>query len=153
MRLRRSSKLMYYDPLTIIVAPTAGGKAQGSIYLDDEHTLAHETTSAFIHRKLTFENNVLTCSAAFLSTNSGTAGSGIVLSSSGSRFRPPNTIERVEIAGQDKVPKRIVLRVKGQEQNKQGEELVGMCDTVRKVITVKKPDCFVADDWTITFEF
>jgi mannosyl-oligosaccharide alpha-1,3-glucosidase len=152
MRLRRSSKLMYFDPFTLVVAPTAAGKAHGTLYLDDEHTLAHENVGAFVHRAFTFENNVLTCSAA-PAANSGAAGSGVVLASnSKAEYRPPNTVERIEFAGQEKGPKKIILRTKGQTQGP-GQELVGLFDPARKVITVKKPDSLVADDWTITLEF
>ena len=42
MRLRRSSKLMFFDPLTLVVAPSDEGRAEGRLYLDDEISMAHE---------------------------------------------------------------------------------------------------------------
>jgi len=55
MRLRRSSKLMFFDPFTLTVCPSAvSGGAQGEVYLDDEHSLAHQTVAAFSVRALTY---------------------------------------------------------------------------------------------------
>jgi len=54
MRLRRSSKLMFYDPITLVVAPSsqAHGEqtATGLLYLDDEYSLAHELVDQYALR-------------------------------------------------------------------------------------------------------
>ena len=50
MRLRRSSKLMFHDPYTLVVAPDAAGHAEGALYMDDEISLAHETKERFCLR-------------------------------------------------------------------------------------------------------
>lgn len=42
MRLRRSSKLMFYDPFTLMVALDSNNEAMGYLYMDDETTLDHE---------------------------------------------------------------------------------------------------------------
>ena len=126
MRLRRSSKLMHYDPLTVVVAPTQGGAARGTLYLDDETTLAHETAGAFVHRQFRFENNVFTCEAAFVPP-----------ASVRSTYRPPNTVERVEIANQRAAPQRVVYRSNSLTNTQPGVELMAFYDSVRKVLIVK----------------
>ena len=160
MRLRRSSKLMYYDPLTLVVAPSKStGSAEGLLYLDDEHSLAHELAGHYVHRRFRFQNNVFYCEQAPVSED-GTGekkdvaasavvtGAGQVIPSSGT-YRPPNTVERIEIAGQARGPKRVVLK----QDKVDGEtELEAFYDPTRQVITIKKPDCNVADNWSITLQ-
>jgi len=45
LRLRRSSKLMFYDPLTLIVVLDTNNEAEGVLYMDDETTLDHEVSN------------------------------------------------------------------------------------------------------------
>ena len=142
MRLRRSSKLMHYDPLTVVVAPTQGGAARGTLYLDDETTLAHETAGAFVYRQFRFEDNVFTCEAASSSP-----------STVRSPYRPPNTVERVEIANQKAAPKRVVYRSNSLTNTQPGVEIMSFFDAARQVLIVKKPDGNVADDWSLTLEY
>lgn len=130
MRLRRSSKLMFYDPYTLIVAPDANDEATGQLYLDDEASLAHETKGKFALRQFSYHRGVLNCS-----------GSG--------DYAPPNVVERVVIAGMAKVPKRVVLS----QANVASVDLVFFHDAANKVVTLKKPDVRADQDWTITFDF
>lgn len=159
LRLRRSSKLMHFDPFTLVVAPiTVGalkGTAQGALYLDDERSLAHEVSGAYAYRAFTFANNVLTCSAAApLSTPTAAAvSSSTAVSATGgvaaAGFDAPNTVERVVIAGQTRAPKKVALEVEGQTE----VELVFLFDDVAQTITIKKPDARVVDAWSIRLTF
>merc|ERR1711907_56294 len=68
MRLRRSASLMYHDPFTITVAPNTQGNSHGTLYLDDEKTLAHESIASggrenFVYRDLSFDGTSLNCKA------------------------------------------------------------------------------------------
>jgi alpha 1,3-glucosidase len=146
MRLRRSAKLMHFDPLTLVVAPSLGGSAKGALYMDDETSLAHETVGAFSYRQFRFEGNVLTCEA------------GVVLPSSPSSiaqatYRPPNTVERIEIAGQKSAPKRVVYRSLSKDNTQPGVELITFYDSASQMVVIKKPDGNVADDWSVTLEY
>ena len=139
---------MYYDPVTLVVAPTQEGLAEGSLYLDDEHTLAHEADGEFVYRKFQYKNNVLTCDQFSPISGGKTA------------FRPPTTVERVEIAGQSRPPKSVTLllavgstRVGVDGETQSRIPLVAFYDQDRQVITIKKPDCHVADAWSIALEF
>ena len=132
MRLRRSSKLMLYDPYTVVIAPNAAGEAIGQLYLDDESSLAHETKNEFNLRRFTYRNGVLECD--------GFSGG----------YERANTVERVLIAGVDS-PKRVVLRDLEQE-GQSAVELVFFHDHAKRVLTLKKPDVRVDRRWAITLE-
>ena len=62
-RPRRSSDLMRFDPLTLVVAIGRDGNAEGSLYLDDGDTFDYEH-GAYINRKFLFDGkaNTLTSS-------------------------------------------------------------------------------------------
>jgi mannosyl-oligosaccharide alpha-1,3-glucosidase len=160
MRLRRSSKLMHYDPLTLVVAPTftttATGTAHGLLYLDDEYTLAHETRGAgsYALRSFTFANGVLTCSAANPLPASPNANAVSVKDESAAAdavYQAPNTVERIVIAGQFRAPKGVKLAFTGTDSVPLELEFVH--DTTHQTVTVKKPDVRVIDNWSIAMEF
>jgi alpha 1,3-glucosidase len=132
MRLRRSSKLMYYDPITLVVVPDSLGTASGSLYMDDEHTLAHEKLGEFALRSFTFSDGVLICSKH---PDSGP-------------MTAPNTVERIVLASQSKAPVRVSLLV-----GAVATDLQFTFDAEHGTVTVKKPDAVVTSDWNISFEF
>jgi alpha 1,3-glucosidase len=136
LRLRRSSKLMFYDPLTLVIVPTAAGTASGKLYMDDEITLAHEFGSS-VYRAFQFANNKLTC------TNARTVVKNEV-------YKPPNALERLVLADQAAAPKRVFVRGTGGNPD---VELTFTHDAAQRVLTVKKPNVLVRDDWEIVFEF
>ena len=132
MRLRRSSRLMFFDPYTLVVAPDSSGGAAGGLYLDDEISLAYDTVGAFAVRRLVYKDGVLTCSAA----------------APGYTYDPVNTVERVELAGQAAAPTSVLLRSAAGER-----ELLFSHDSAARVTTIKKPDVRVAEDWSIVLNF
>jgi alpha 1,3-glucosidase len=135
MRLRRSSKLMFYDPYTLVVCPDKSQSAEGVLYMDDEITLAHESNHVFSFRKLSYSRTSNTATLSSTSANS----KGI--------YKPLSTVERVEISGQASAPTRVTA-----SQGSGGEtiDLVSFFDASRGVVTIKKPDVGMAEDWTIT---
>lgn len=134
MRLRRSSTLMFFDPFTLIVNPDFNKQAEGLLYMDDEHSLAHETSNAYSLRKFTFNNNKL----------SSLSGSDRV-EDSATPYIPPNTVERIILCSQTRAPVRVVTS--------DGKELSFVFDPERQTVTVKKPDTSVAEDWVVSFEY
>uniref|UniRef100_A0A8B9KNF6 Neutral alpha-glucosidase AB n=1 Tax=Astyanax mexicanus TaxID=7994 RepID=A0A8B9KNF6_ASTMX len=60
VRVRRSSECMENDPYTLFVALSPQRVAEGELYIDDGHTFNFQTKKEFIHRGLSFVNNVLT---------------------------------------------------------------------------------------------
>lgn len=151
MRLRRSAKLMYYDPYTLVVVPDEGGGAVGYVYLDDEHSLAHEVLhGAYSLKRLEFIGSVLRCSGHRWQDQDQTSE---VLSKSGVPLAMANTVERVVLVGQTRAPRKVVMGYVGLNGVVREEELGFTFDAVAKVVTVKKPNAKIIDDWTIAFEY
>jgi alpha 1,3-glucosidase len=59
VRVRRSSKLMYNDPFTLTVALDREGAAEGTLYMDDEHTFDHQK-GVYRYRKFTYSGGTFT---------------------------------------------------------------------------------------------
>lgn len=155
LRLRRSAKLMHFDPYTLVVAPLAGS-ASGALYLDDESTLAHETTGAYAYRSFSFQQNVLSCSAAAPLTTS-TGGVSSISAAGGTAstgYEAPNTVERVMFAGQTRAPSSVTLRTAGLTAGEVVEQQLEFSfDAALQTVTVKKPDVRVVQDWSLTLNF
>jgi alpha 1,3-glucosidase len=142
MRLRRSSKLMFYDPYTLVIALDGNGYAEGSLYLDDEHTLAHESSNAYALRQFVYTANKLSCSTA------KTMQKGSEL------FSAQNTVERIVIAGLTKPPLKVLLTTAGgSNPTTTATELTSFFDPQSKILTIKKPDALVISDWEISLQF
>ena len=64
LRLRRSSKLMYYDPYTLIIAYDSDLNAEGMLYLDDEYSTEYEhnpTDASAVREFVMTGGSKLTC--------------------------------------------------------------------------------------------
>lgn len=150
MRLRRSSKLMFYDPYTLVVAPDSTGKAEGALYLDDEHSLAHEASNQFALRSFTFSSTgsphmaVLTCAAA-------SRPGGSVPSSASFADTVVNTVERIVIAGQRTRP--FAVRLSAEVGSEDSIPLSYVFDEEQGVLTIKKPNSRVVEDWVVTIDY
>jgi mannosyl-oligosaccharide alpha-1,3-glucosidase len=146
MRLRRSSKLMFYDPFTLIIAPTGGPfpSASGTVYMDDETTLAHERQSLYAVRQITYESrgveSIIKCSQSPAPSLS---------SSDTPRYEAMNTVERVVLADQQGSPKRVLVSSGGSA----ARDLDFLFDSGLKTLTIKKPDVFMTADWEITLVY
>jgi len=128
LRLRRSSKLMYYDPYTLVIAYDGDLNAEGMLYLDDEYSKEHEHNPA---------------DATAVREFTMTGGSKITCRGKGS-FQSQNTLERIIIAGQPKAPSKIIVKHGDHE-----DELQYYYDNANHILSIKKPDVPVAVDWDI----
>lgn len=163
MRLRRSSKLMFFDPYTLVVSPDRSSPTQssrGTLYLDDETTLAHEQTGAYAVRVFTFERvgaaGTLSCTAGQGRTTHGA-------NESDTFFAAPNKVERVVIAGQESAPISVAVQLRpgatgtgtgtagSAEQQSRALEFIFQADV--GTLTVKNPDVLVSSDWEIVLNF
>jgi len=124
-RVRRSSTQMANDPYTLVVALNKEGAAEGELYVDDGHSFNYANSKEFLKKRFRFQNNVLS------STNIH------------DKYKPSNTLERVVIYGLAKKPTRVVLEV----PNSKPVELQFTYENEK--LTVRKPDCKVADEWKI----
>lgn len=140
LRLRRSSKLMFYDPYTLIVAPDATtGSASGYLYMDDETTLAHEARGVFAVRQFDYQMD------GSVATLSNTASP---LATPKAPFTATNAIERITIAGVAAAPKKVTVLAGGDSL------VVSFVHNVREhILTLKKPNVLAVDDWEIKIEF
>jgi len=58
-RIRRSSKLMRYEPITLIVALNNEDTATGMVYFDDEESFDYDESNKFYIKKIMFQKNEL----------------------------------------------------------------------------------------------
>jgi len=129
MRLRRSASLMVHDPYTLYVALDSRGQASGDLYLDDETTHAHLRTQAMSLRRFAWSaQGVLT----------GQAPPGLP-----SNFKPDNRCERIVVAGLQKAPRKITLTPEGHA----ARELTFQYDAATRVLTIRKPDFLVVENF------
>ena len=130
-RLRRSSAAMRKDPYTLVVALDKAGEAAGLLYVDDGHTYNYKHGD-FIWRKFSFANNVLSSEKYRPSQPSAVEDWALA------------TVERVVIQGIKNAPKSVVLVKSGGKFS-----LTFTFDSEKNILTVKKPDCSIRDDWKI----
>lgn len=128
MRPRRSSDSMKDDPLTLFVALSPQGTAQGELFLDDGHTFNYQTHHAYLLRRFSFSGNTLVSSSA----------------DPKGHFETPIWIERVVILGAGK-PAAVVLQTEGSPESR----LTFQHDPETSVLVLRKPGVNVASDWSI----
>ncbi|XP_074128536.1 neutral alpha-glucosidase AB isoform X2 [Sminthopsis crassicaudata] len=127
-RVRRSSDCMKDDPITLYVAISPQGTAEGELYLDDGHTFNYQTQNEFLLRKFTFSGNTLTSSSA----------------DPRGHWETPIWIERVVILGAGK-PASVLLRSEGLPES----VLTFHHSAETSVLTLRKPGVRVSADWSI----
>ncbi len=146
MRLRRSSKLMFYDPLTLVIAPNVvTHNAVGYLYQDDEATLDHERMGLFSYRKFEYvaaSNDGKPLSFATLSCSSFNEDS--------SNYPSETVVERIVIAGQNVAPKSVILQSSNSESP---TDLSFTFDAKAKTITIKKPLARVSENWSVKITY
>jgi len=125
-RVRRSSALMASDPLTLVVAPDAEGRARGRVYIDDGQSFQYREGKS-VYAEISWDN--------------GRMESRMV--------RPPGLespvwVERVLVLGA--APGAGPAKV----TSPSGEETIDTTfDFATKVMTLRKPGVLVAQEWTI----
>jgi hypothetical protein len=147
MRLRRSSKLLFFDPYTLVVSPDRSSPSQkstGLLYLDDETTLAHEQSGAYAVRTFTYERVGSTASLKCTTGDSITTH-GVI--EPDTYFAAPNYVERVVIAGQKSPPTVVNIRAASQDQESSQVEFIFSAELA--TLTLKNPRVLVSGDWEI----
>ncbi|XP_056135178.1 neutral alpha-glucosidase AB isoform X4 [Lampris incognitus] len=130
VRVRRSSSCMENDPYTLYVALGPQRAAEGELYIDDSHTFNFEKKE-FIHRRLSFANNIL---------------SSINLAPD-AQYSTQSWIERILILGASK-PSKVTLKTSdGQERQVEFE-----FDSSMSVLTLRKPGMNAGADWTVALQ-
>uniref|UniRef100_A0A8B9REY1 Glucosidase, alpha; neutral AB n=1 Tax=Astyanax mexicanus TaxID=7994 RepID=A0A8B9REY1_ASTMX len=125
VRVRRSSECMENDPYTLFVALSPQRVAEGELYIDDGHTFNFQTKKEFIHRGLSFVNNVLTSKNLCPESN----------------FSTKSWIEKVLILGASK-PSKVTLKM---DETSVDFEF----DASMSVLTLRKPGMNAGADWAV----
>ncbi|RNF09848.1 putative alpha glucosidase II subunit [Trypanosoma rangeli] len=137
LRMRRSTFSARHDPFTLYVALNEHGNSDGELFVDDGESFNYET-GAYIHRRLSFTGNQLTCTAH-----------PDAMSSVLTPLYVRNRVERVMIFGYVGRPKRVIVQTTvdsvgiGREVD---YEMQG------GALLLRKPDVPICDDWTIILE-
>jgi mannosyl-oligosaccharide alpha-1,3-glucosidase len=144
-RPRRSSKLMSFDPFTLIVALNPDLTAQGMLYLDDGETFEY-VEGAFIHRRFEFarnklvnQNNVYDSgrrTAAYLKAVNGVVVEKIILIGAPPYWNGRHVAISETGAGKGRL---VALDYHASEQGKAAWAVI------------KKPKVNIATDWVIDF--
>jgi alpha 1,3-glucosidase len=154
MRLRRSSKTMYYDPYTLYITPGVCNTATGTVYVDDESSFAYQTEGAFKYRLVTYGNHQIRSQSG---GESFLAPGSTELLLSHPEYQHGNTVERIVLLGQTTAPKRIVLSFDGEvataPEKKITREMEFFVNSKDKTVTIKKPDVPISVDWVISLEY
>lgn len=134
-RLRRSSTQMENDPYTLVIALNSSQAAEGELYIDDGKSFEFKQ-GAFIHRRFTFSKGKLTSSNAAPS------------SAENDRFSSECTVERIILLGLS--PGATTALV--EPGNRKVEIELGplfIQGNRGSVLTIRKPNVRIADDWSI----
>lgn len=127
-RQRRSSKLMLNDPYTLVICLDRQGKAAGTLYLDDEKSYAYRD-GQFIYVNFEFDDNQLT--NRFIGKP---------------KYKSESWIERIVIAGLDRVPTSATILVNGASQQLE-------VDHRDSAITIRKPGIKMNVDFSLKLNF
>uniref|UniRef100_A0A6A7FRA2 Glucosidase II subunit alpha n=2 Tax=Hirondellea gigas TaxID=1518452 RepID=A0A6A7FRA2_9CRUS len=135
-RVRRSSALMRDDPYTLIVALGTDGTAQGTLYIDDEHTMDYRK-GKYLYILLSYSGSQL-------------VGKVLEPSVPDSRYVTKSWLERVVIVGLNDQPSKITMVTKGGGQvSLEGSFSKGSGRTSSRLI-IRKPDINIAQEFTIS---
>ncbi|KAI4336462.1 hypothetical protein L6164_014986 [Bauhinia variegata] len=135
-RFRRSSTQMVNDPFTLVIALNSSQAAEGELYIDDGKSFNFRQ-GAYIHRRFVFSNGKLT------SFDLRPASAGNI------RFSSDVVIERIILLGHASGSKNALI----EPSNDKVDIVLGPLWIQRTrgpaVLTIRKPNVRVADDWTI----
>lgn len=167
MRLRRSASLMFYDPITLMIAPSATtGMAQGTYYMDDERTLDHQDIGMFAYREFTFgptEAARVNGARSMTLRSAPVAGTSWMVGGDQQNvgnMMAPNKVERIVVMGQQSVgsPKSVKLTQqipsgRGKWDDGEEKDVEYFFHKESGTLTIKKPNSLVTAEWIIVIEY
>ncbi len=125
-RVRRSTHQQLHDPVTLVVGLDAAGEAAGEMYWDDGITL--DNAAHHLHRAFRFAGGRLASSSA---------------PGSSSSFESRIVVERIVVAGLAARPSIVTSG---------GKALETEWSDGNKVLSVRRPQLPLAQDWTVEFK-
>ncbi|KAK7316926.1 hypothetical protein RJT34_00747 [Clitoria ternatea] len=135
-RFRRSSTQMKNDPFTLVIALNSSQEAEGELYIDDGSSFSF-LKGAYIHRRFVFKNGKL------ISLNLATA------SASNVRYPSEAVIERIILLGHAPGSKNALIEPSNQKIDIELGPLWVQRARAPAVMTIRKPNVHVAEDWSI----
>ncbi|KAJ1391509.1 Glycosyl hydrolase, all-beta [Sesbania bispinosa] len=135
-RFRRSSTQMTNDPYTLVIALNSSQAAEGELYIDDGSSFSF-LQGAYIHRRFIFTNGKLT------SVNLAPASGGNV------GYSSDVVIERIILLGHASGSKNALIEPSNQKVDIELDPLWIQRVHAPPVMTIRKPNVRVAEDWTI----
>ncbi|KAJ8769225.1 hypothetical protein K2173_001000 [Erythroxylum novogranatense] len=135
-RYRRSSTQMVNDPYTLVIALNSSQAAEGELYVDDGKSYDF-MQGAYIHRRFVFSNGQLTSLNVASSNNRK------------SRFSSECVIERIILLGYSPGPKSALVEPGNQKVEIELGPVRLPSRIKSSVVTIRKPNVRIADDWTV----
>ncbi|XP_061360012.1 probable glucan 1,3-alpha-glucosidase [Gastrolobium bilobum] len=135
-RFRRSSTQMTNDPYTLVIALNSSQAAEGELYIDDGRSF-NFLQGAYIHRRFIFSNGKLT------SIDLAPATGGNV------HYPSDAVIERIILLGHAPGSKHALIEPSNHNVDIELGPLWIQRARAPAVMTIRKPNVRVADDWTI----
>lgn len=130
MRVRRSAKLMQYEPITLIVALTDQQMATGLVYFDDEESFDYAENKKYFLKKFMFQSDEL------------------FIANMHQEFKISNVIERIVILGLNEKVKRIYFKTFSSDRLK---DLEFSQDSSK--VEIKRLKLFMDYLWKIKLEY
>ncbi|KAK3885252.1 hypothetical protein Pcinc_010526 [Petrolisthes cinctipes] len=134
-RVRRASSLMRNDPYTLVVAPDANGNAQGSLYIDDEHTFQYRQ-GQFLYLGMWYEGSVLNVKKV----------------DPRGKYHTGSWLERVIVLGRTKRPSKVTLTSSAHGTQTLESHFEPASGGRVSRLTIRKPGVTMNEDFTITIQ-
>lgn len=132
-RVRRASTLMREDPYTLVIALDSDGKAQGTLYIDDEHTFDYRQ-GKFLYLAFSYEGGVLTSKKIDPNGSYDTA----------------SWLERVIVIGLHKQPTKVSVNSATVGTRDLESTFESGSATQGSQLTIRKPGVSMREEFTIT---
>lgn len=136
-RFRRSSTQMANDPYTLVIALNSSKAAEGVLYVDDGKSFEFEE-GAYIHRRFVFSDGKL--ASTKMGTSVGTAKYP---------FFSECVLDRIILLGHPSGPKSAIIEPSKVKTGIEMGPLWIRGGRASNVLTIRKPNVRIADDWTI----
>ncbi|XP_022843342.1 probable glucan 1,3-alpha-glucosidase [Olea europaea var. sylvestris] len=134
-RFRRSSTQMENDPYTLVIALNSS-QAAGWLYVDDGKSFEF-LQGAYIHRHFAYSDGKL--------TSSNLASTGFRTE----KFASECIVERIILLGFSPGPKKALIEPVNEKVDIEPGPLLLRGGWSSSVLTIRKPNVRIADDWTI----
>lgn len=125
---KKSSVLMIDDPISLFVAIDAEGKAQGTLFIDDEESYEYRH-GKYLYLQFEFHNNTMTSKSIDSTSN----------------YLTKSQLHEIIIAGVEKVPTSAIIKLSNGQSNQ-----LEISSTSGSFFIIKVSNVSLNDEWTLT---